>query len=593
MIKTHRHNLEIRNAIEHVMRNFKGEKSGADWSALTEYTKRMWFSSGIHHHYSNDKFEPGFSKEFFGSLLNETNVSLSPEAMQAIFNPDFDNKKVNRDKSKGLVKGSAVNFYDPDVTEAEVDAFYAARVDKNDDKPIWHGLNSKLVRNADGTLSEKVYSANGMYGPAIKEIISWLKKASSVAENEAQGKALDLLIKYYETGDLKTWDEYNIAWLNATEGDVDYINGFIEVYNDPKGYRGSYATIVQINDFDASARMKVVADNAQWFEDNSPIMDQHKKEEVKGITYKVVVVAGESGDASPSTPIGVNLPNSDWIREMGSKSVSLGNITEAYSKAGGPGMLREFAYDEEEKTRTEKHGKLAGKMHTALHEVIGHASGQLEKGVGTPKETLKNLCIKYGRGKSGLGFFILSIIDEKLVDFGLMESIEVGKAEYDQYLRNGLMLQLRRLKPGDNVEQSHMRNRQMVSKWVFEKGQKENVVEMIKKDGKSYIEIHDYEKLRELFGDLLKEVQRVKSQGDYEGAKALIEGYGVKVDREIHNEVLERTKKLNQPAYWGFINPEYEVLMDDAGEITDIKVTYPNDFTKQMLDYSEQYGFLK
>jgi len=590
--QNYRHNLEIRKALEKVIKNYQGKQKGEEWVALMEYAKRMWFSNGIHHHYSNDKFEPAFSRNYLGSLMKETGATISAEGLEAIFNPDFDNKKVNRDASKGIVKGSAVNFYDPDITEAEVDAFYAKKMDKGNDKPISYGLNSKLVRNADGTLSEKVYSANGMYGPAIKEIMSWLEQAVGVAENEPQKEALKLLIKYYETGDLKIWDDYNIAWVKATEGDVDYINGFIEVYNDPKGYRGSYETIVQINDFDASARMAVVAENAQWFEDNSSIMDKHKKKEVKGVSYKVVTVAGESGDASPSTPIGVNLPNANWIRSNhGSKSVSLGNITEAYNNASGPGMLNEFSHDDKEISLAKKYGKLAGKMHTALHEVIGHASGQIEPGVGTPKETIKNYASSLEEARADL-VSLYYIRNKKLIDFGLMESTDVGNAAYDNYIKNGMMLQLRRLKLGDNVEQSHMRNRQMVARWAYEKGKKDNVIEIVKKDGKSYIEIHDYDKLNELFGELLKEVQRVKSQGDFAGAKALIEGYGVQVDQALHKEVLDRVKELNLPAYWGFINPEYEVVENEDGEVTDIKVNYPKDFVNQMMMYADKYGYL-
>jgi len=590
--QNYRHNLKIRKALEKVIKNYQGKQKGEEWVALMEYAKRMWFSNGIHHHYSNDKFEPAFSRNYLGSLMKETGATISAEGLEAIFNPDFDNKKVNRDASKGIVKGSAVNFYDPDITEAEVDAFYAKKMDKGNDKPISYGLNSKLVRNADGTLSEKVYSANGMYGPAIKEIMSWLEQAVGVAENEPQKEALKLLIKYYETGDLKIWDDYNIAWVKATEGDVDYINGFIEVYNDPKGYRGSYETIVQINDFDASARMAVVAENAQWFEDNSSIMDKHKKKEVKGVSYKVVTVAGESGDASPSTPIGVNLPNANWIRSNhGSKSVSLGNITEAYNNASGPGMLNEFSHDDKEISLAKKYGKLAGKMHTALHEVIGHASGQIEPGVGTPKVTIKNYASSLEEARADL-VSLYYIRNKKLIDFGLMESTDVGNAAYDNYIKNGMMLQLRRLKLGDNVEQSHMRNRQMVARWAYEKGKKDNVIEIVKKDGKSYIEIHDYDKLNELFGELLKEVQRVKSQGDFAGAKALIEGYGVQVDQALHKEVLDRVKELNLPAYWGFINPEYEVVENEDGEVTDIKVNYPKDFVNQMMMYADKYGYL-
>ena len=402
---------------------------------------------------------------------------------------------------------------------------------------------------------------------------------------------LKLLIKYYQTGDLKTWDDYNIAWVKATEGDIDYINSFIEVYQDPMGLKGSYETIVQIKDFEASARMEKVAANAQYFEDNSPILDQHKKAEVTGITYKVVTVAGEAGDASPSTPIGVNLPNANWIRkEFGSKSVSLGNIVEAYNNADGPGLLSEFANDEEEIQRAKAHSKLAAKLHTALHEVIGHASGQLEPDVKTPGETLKNYASPLEEARADL-VALYYITDPKLIELGLIDTEEVGKAEYDSYLKNGLMLQLRRINPGKSIEQAHMRNRSMVSHWVLEKGGPE-VVEMVKRDGKTYVEIKDYNKLRTLFGELLREVQRIKSQGDFEAGKALIEGYGVKVDPEIHAEVLSRSEKLNIPPYGGFINPRLVPIMEGE-DITDIKVEYPDDFTNQMLEYGEKYNFLK
>lgn len=589
--QNYRHNLAIRRAVEHVINNYEGDKTTGDWNNLMLYAKEVWFASGIHHHYSADKFMPAFSQEYFTGLMSETNTTLSDEALDAMFNPETDAKKIDLTPGN-LVKGSAVNFYDPDITEAEVDAYFASIMDSEDPEPISYGLNSKLVRAEDGSIEEKVYSANGMYGPAIKEMQKWLRKAVDVAENEAQGHAIELLIEYYETGDLKKWDEYNIAWCQATEGDIDYITGFVEVYQDPKGYTGSYETIVQINDFDASERMQVVANNGQWFEDNSTTMSEHKKEEVVGISYKVVSVAGESGDASPSTPIGVNLPNANWIRvNHGSKSVSLGNIIAAYANADGPGLLEEFAHDDEEKARAEKYGQVAGKMHTALHEVIGHASGKAEEGTGTPKETLKNYASPLEEARADL-VALYFITDPKLIELGLFDSEEAGKAEYDSYIKNGLMLQLRRIKPGNIIEQAHMRNRAMVAHWVYEKGKAANVIAEVKRDGKTFYDITDYAKLRDLFGELLREVQRVKSQGDYEAGKNLIENYGVQVDAAIHEEVLARSEKLNIPPYGGFINPRLLPVTGDDGEITDIKVEYPDDFTTQMLEYAKNYSFL-
>lgn len=590
--QNYRHNLVVRRAIDKIVANFDGNKNTDDWKNFMVYAKNIWFSNGIHHHYGNDKFNPEFSKEYFQKLCAAVGTKVSDEVLTVMFDKNVDAKKINFDPAKGLVKGSAVNFYDPDITEAEVDAFYNKMMDKKSDTPISYGLNSKLVRNKKGKIEEKVWKSGGMYGAAIDEIIKWLKKAVAVAENEPQRKALELLIKYYQTGDLKVWDDYNIAWVKATEGDVDYINSFIEVYQDPKGYKGSYETIVQIKDFDASARMKQVAEQAAWFETNSPIMDAHKKKDVVGISYNVVTVAGEAGDASPSTPIGVNLPNANWIRaKHGSKSVSLGNIVEGYSNADGPGLLKEFAHDAEEVARSKKHGKLGGKIHTALHEVIGHASGQLEDGVGTPKETLKNYASPLEEARADLvGLYY--IMDKKLVEMGLMESLDVAKTQYDGYIRNGLMLQLRRIEPGKNIQQAHMRNRQMVASWVFEKGKKDNVIEKVTRDGKTYFKIHDYDKMRALFGELLKEVQRVKSQGDYKAGKALIENYGVQVDQAIHKEVLARSEKLDIPPYGGFINPKLVPIKGTDGTISDIKVEYPDDFTKQMLEYGKQYNFL-
>jgi dipeptidyl-peptidase-3 len=589
--QNYRHNLSIRRALENIILNYKGDTSTEDWNNFLTYTKRVWFANGIHHHYSMAKFTPDFSKEYFMSLMEETGSSLNDEALMAIFDENFDAKKVNLDPEKGLVLGSAVNFYAPDITEDEVDAYFASIKDNETTEPISYGLNSKLIRGENG-IEEKVYKLDGMYGEAIAEIISWLEKAVTVAENEAQRKALELLIEYYKTGDLKTWDAYNIAWVAATEGDIDYINSFIEVYNDPKGYTGSFESIVEITDFEASAQMKVLSDNAQWFEDNSSIMEEHKKKNIKGVSYKVVSVASESGDASPSTPIGVNLPNANWIRAThGSKSVSLGNIVYAYAQAGGKGMLDEFCHDEEEIERAKKHSKLAGKLHTALHEVLGHASGQLNPGVGTPKETVKSYASTLEEGRADL-VALYFLMDEKLIELGLMESLETGKAEYDSYIRNGLMAQMQRLEPGADIEEAHMRNRQWVSAWAFERGMKDNVISKVSRDGKTYFEINDYKKLQYIFGELLREVQRIKSEGDYDACQALVEGYGVKVDQDIHKEVLARVEKLNIPPYGGFINPKLVPTTNEAGEITSIEVTYPDDFTKQMLDYAKNYSFL-
>lgn len=590
--QNYRHNLAIRSALENIWANYEGDRSNVEWNNFDVYIKRMWFSNGIHHHYSMDKFIPQFSRTYFEELLAETETELDTAIIDAMFDPAQDNKRVSLDASQDLILASASNFYGPDVTEADVESFYAEKMKAAGDHPVEFGLNSQLMKNENGDLEENVWRVGGMYNDAIAEVVKWLKLAQGVAENKAQGEALGLLIEYYETGDLNKWADYNIAWSQATEGDIDYIQGFVEVYGDPVGMRGSYESIVQINDFEASERMKVMADNAQWFEDNSPIMDEHKKSNVVGVSYKVVNVAGESGDASPSTPIGVNLPNSNWIRsEHGSKSVSLGNIVQAYNNAGGEGILNEFAHDQEEIDRTIKFGKIGSKMHTAMHEVIGHASGKLNPGVGTPKETLKNYSSTLEEARADL-VALYYLLDEKLVDLGLIESLEVGKAEYDDYIRNGMMVQMRRLEKGADIEEAHMRNRQIVASWAFEKGQDENVIERIEREGKTYFEIHDYEKLRVIFGDLLKEIQRIKSEGDYEAGKNLVENYGVKVDTDLHQQVLDRAEALNIPPYNGFMNPILTPITDDNGEITDIKITQPESFGAQMLNYSENYGFL-
>lgn len=589
--QNYRHNIEIRRALENILNNFEGDKESAEWNNLVVYAKRVFFSNGIHHHYSMAKFKPEFPQDYFQSLLDATGATLNDEAMRAIFDPAFDAKKVNLDSKKGLIKGSAVNMYSPNMTEADVDAYYSSVIDTADQEPISCGLNSKLVKAKDGTVTEEVYKSGGLYGASIDRVVYWLEKAAGVAENQAQADALQLLIEFYKTGDLEVWDEYNIAWAGATEGDIDYIQGFVEVYNDPKGYTGSYESIVQIKDFDASARMNVLMENVQWFEDNSSIMAEHKKESVVGVTYKVVNTAGEAGDASPSTPIGVNLPNANWIRaKHGSKSVSLGNIVYAYEKSAGEGSAEEFIRTEELRARSKEHGTLGGKLHTALHEVVGHASGKLNKGIGTPKETLKNYASTLEEGRADL-VALYFLMDPKLVELGLIPSLEVGRAEYDSYISNGMMLQLRRLEPGADIEEAHMRNRQLVASCAYEKGMADNVIEKKVVDGKTYFEVNDYEKLRVIFGELLREIQRIKSEGDYEAGSALVENYGVKVDQDLHKEVLERAAKLDSAPYGGFINPRLVPVME-GDLITDVKVEYPEDFLGQMLEYGENYATL-
>jgi dipeptidyl-peptidase-3 len=602
--QNYRHNLSIRRALEVIMSGEQGH--GEQWDALNTYARRVFFSNGIHHHYAGDKFIPAFTKAYFLELLESAGGELNADALEAMFNPDIDNKKVSQDATGDLVKDSATNYYDPDITDAEVTEFYAAMQHDNSSRPTLLGLNSKVVRLEDGSLAEKRWNADGMYGQAITEINGWLEKAVTVAENQQQGDALKLLIEYYKTGSLETWDDYNIAWVTATEGDVDYIQSFVEVYQDPKGYKGAYESIVQVKDFEASRRMQKVANDAQWFEDNSTTDPAHKKEKVVGVSYNVVSVAGESGDASPSTPIGVNLPNSNWIRaEHGSKSVSLGNIVNAYGQASDPGLLAEFAHDEQEISLSKEHKELAGKMRTALHEVIGHASGKLEPGVGTPKETLKNYSSPLEEARADL-VALYFLMDPKLVELGLLPSLDVGKAAYDSFILNGLMLQLRRIEAGNIIEQAHMRNRQMVASWVYEKGlaskddtfvdnnetETKDAISKVNLEGKIYFEINDYDKVRSLFGELLKEVQRIKSEGDYQAGHDLIETYGVQVDQEIHQQVLDRSEPLNIPPYGGFINPELTPVMNDAGEITDVTISYPTDFVQQMLKYGRDHSHL-
>ncbi|MDH7605703.1 MAG: dihydrofolate reductase, partial [Melioribacter sp.] len=601
--QNYKYNLLIRKTLEAIVKTYKGDRTTPDFQNFMVYTKRVWFSNGIHHHYSNKKFLPEFSKEYFAELIknsdpkefplkeNETIENLITKLEPILFDPNVDAIKVNQNPEYDLIKTSAVNFYE-NLTQKEVENYYKKIIKPNDERPISYGLNSKMVKE-NGQIYERVWKLNGMYDAAIQKIVYWLKKAVEVSENEQQRKALNLLIEYYETGDLKKWDEYNIEWVKDTSSVIDVINGFIETYNDPLGFRGSFESVVSFKDFEATKRIKAISDNAQWFEDNSPIMPEHKKKNVKGISAKVITVVVESGDASPSTPIGINLPNAEWIRkEHGSKSVNLGNIVYSYNKASETsGVLEEFAFSKEEIERAKKYGALASDLHTDMHEVIGHASGQINPNVGQPNETLKNYASTLEEARADL-VALYFIMDKKLVDIGVMPSLEVGKAEYDSFIRNALMVQLARVKPKENLEEAHMRNRQLIAKWAYEKGLPENIIEKKNKNGKTYFVINDYDKLRNLFGQLLREIQRIKSEGDYEAGKNLVENYGVKVDTELHNEVLERYQKLNIAPYAGFINPKLIPVMN-GDEIIDVKIEYPEDFTEQMLYYANEYSVLQ
>lgn len=598
----YKYNLTIRKTLENIWKTYKGDKSIREFRTFETYIKRVWFSNGIHHHYASDKIIPEFSRDFFKSLINQSEASGFPlQKNQTIaqftewiipilFDPNVDGKTVNLEAGIDNIKGSANNFYE-NVTQLEVEEYYSARSNPNDPTPIELGLNSKLTK-VNGKLEEQIWKIGGMYSPSIEKMVYWLEKAASVAETQEQEKALRLLIEYYKSGDLKKFDEYNIAWVNDTKSTLDLVHGFIEVYQDALGKKGTFEAVVSIKDFEATKKMETIAANAQWFEDNAPLFPQHKKKEVNGIIGKSINVIVESGDAAPSTPIGINLPNSNWIRQQhGSKSVSLGNIVHAYTLASAKSpSSAEFSYSDETLERARKYGNLASELHTDMHEVIGHASGQLEPGVATPDVTLKNYQNTLEEARADL-VALYYIMDPKLVEIGVMPSLEVGKAEYESYLLNGLMLQLNRLEEGKNLEEAHMRNRQLVAKWAFEKGEKENVAEFIKRDGKTYIRINDYNKLRTLFGELLKEIQRIKSQGDFAAGQKLVENYGVKVDAALHKEVKERFAKLNVAPYKGFIQPRLVPVIQD-GKITNVNIEYPQSFSDQMLEYSEKYGFL-
>lgn len=599
--QNYKHNLTIRRTLEAIVNSYKGDRNNDDFNKFMTYVKRVWFSNGIHHHYSTRKFLPEISQDYFKTLVKNSDAKLFPvekgqsvdalvtSLLPIIFDPNVDAIRVNLDPNADLLKTSANNYYEG-VNQKEVEDFYNKMEDKNDETPIWYGLNSKVIKN-NGKITEKVWKLGGMYSPAIEKIIYWLDKAVNVAGSDLQKKTLQKLIDYYKTGDLNTWDEYNILWTQDTESKIDFVHGFIEVYGDPLGHKASYEAIVSIKDNDATKRIDAISKNAQWFEDHSSIDDKFKKKNVVGISAKVINVVVESGDASPSTPIGINLPNSNWIRkEHGSKSVNLANIVHSYDMAASEEVLNEFCYSPEEITRSKNYGSLADNLHTDMHEVIGHASGQINPGVGTPKQTLKNYASTIEEARADLvALFFLP--DKKLQEIGVAPSIDVAKAEYEKYIRNGLMLQLQRIKPGDNIEESHMRNRALISNWVYEKGKGDNVIEKVVKDGKTYFVINDYDKLKVIFGDLLKEMQRITSEGDYNSAMNLVEQYGVKVDPELHKEVLQRYEKLNIAPYKGFINPKL-VPVEQNGKIVDVKIEYPEDFTQQMLEYAKKYSFL-
>jgi dipeptidyl-peptidase-3 len=595
-----KYNLAIRRTLENIYETYSGKKEGEDWQAFEVYLKRVWFSNGIYHHYASEKFLPGISIEYFNELVAKSDQTKFPlregqtvdqliaELTPAIFDPSFLPKKVNRESGVDIVLTSAVNFYEG-VNEAEVDAFYKAMKQADPEHPLSYGLNSNLVKE-NGKIIEKTWKLGGGYSEAIEQIIYWFEKAIPVAENQEQKAILAKLVEYYKTGDLKTWDEYNVLWVSDLKSDIDVVNGFIESYEDPLGRKATWESVVNFKDKIATKRAETISANAQWFEDNSPVESRFKKEKVKGVTAKVITAAQLGGDCYPSTPIGINLPNADWIRkEHGSKSVTIENITYAYDQAAlGNGMLEEFVLSEEERELSKKYGSLASNVHTDLHECLGHGSGQLLPG--TSSEALRNYQSALEESRADL-FALYYIMDPKLIELNVLPSADAARAEYNAYIRNGLMTQLTRIAPGKNIEQSHMRNRQLIASWCMEKGAADKVIEFVKQDGKTYVKINDYARLRSLFGALLAEIQRIKSEGDFEAGKKLVETYGVKVDKTLHEEVLARFKKLNVAPYGGFMNPVF-TLVEENGKVTDVKVEYPDDYAGQMLEYSKNYSFL-
>ena len=584
-----------------VYTGYKGDKNTPDFKAMEVYLKRVWFSNGIHHHYGSEKFVPGFTPEFFRQAVQSVDAATLPlaegqtveqlceEVFPVIFDPTVMPKRVNQAAGEDLVLTSACNYYDG-VTQQEAEDFYNALKNPQDETPVSYGLNSRLVKE-DGKIQEKVWKVGGLYGQALEKIVYWLKKAEGVAETPEQKAVIAKLMEFYETGDLKTFDEYAILWVKDLNSRIDFVNGFTESYGDPLGMKASWESLVNFKDLEATQRTELISGNAQWFEDHSPVDGQFKKEKVKGVSAKVITAAILAGDLYPATAIGINLPNANWIRSHhGSKSVTIGNITDAYNKAAhGNGFNEEFVYSDAELQLIDKYADVTDELHTDLHECLGHGSGKLLPGV--DPDALKAYGSTIEEARADL-FGLYYVADPKLVELGLTPSADAYKAQYYTYLMNGLMTQLVRIEPGNNVEEAHMRNRQLIARWVYEKGAAEKVVELVKKDGKTYVVINDYEKVRDLFGRLLAEIQRIKSTGDYAGAHDLVEAYAVKVDPALHAEVLERYKKLNLAPYKGFVNPKYEVVTDADGTITDVTVTYDEGYAEQMLRYSKDYSTL-
>lgn len=587
-----KYNLEIRTLLENIYLNYTGDRETADFKAFEKYLKQVWFANGVHHHYSCDKFIPEFSQAFLSDQVTLLPADKQPENIdvlaKVIFDPTYMAKRVNQAEGMDLITTSACNYYD-NITQAEVDSFYVSIKDPNDKTPISYGLNSRLVKVNDSTIVEQVYKVGGMYSEAITPIVDRLTEAAKYAENDAQRKVIESLISYYKTGDLRIFDEYSILWVNDTNSQVDFINGFIESYGDPLGMKGAWESIVNFKNIEASRRTEIISDNAQWFEDNSPIDPRFRKEEVKGVSAKVITAAILAGDAYPATPIGINLPNANWIRAAhGSKSVTIENITQAYDEAShGNGFNEEFVIDEPTRQLMNKYLFITDNLHTDLHECLGHGSGKLLPGV--DPDALKAHGSTLEETRADL-FALYYLADKKLVELGLLDSPEAYKAEYYKYILNGMMTQLMRIEPGKDVEEAHMRNRKLIAEWAYEMGKKDNVIELVKKDGETFIKINDYDKLREIFGKQLFEIQRIKSEGDYEAGRALVEKYAVKVDPQLHKEVLDRYSTLNIAPYRGFVNPIYSLVKNDKGEIIDVKITYGEGYIDQMLRYSRDYS---
>lgn len=579
--QNNRYNLRIRKVLERIICKYEGDRSVAEFQAFLLYAKKVFFANGIHHHYSMDKFIPAFPESYFRLLLEQTGQgAMFEELRSVVFDPGYMAKRVASDGSRDLIVNSVNNYYE-NVTQQEVEDFYNNRKEPE----TRHPLNSTLVK-VEGEVKEQVWKADGKYGREIRRIMGYLEQALPYAANEEQKQVIGLLLEFYRTGDLKVFDKYSIAWVKEGKANVDFINGFIEVYGDPLAYKASWESVVEIVDAQACSRTRKLAENALWFEKHAPTDDRFKKTEISGITARVMQVAMLGGDCHPATPIGINLPNAEWIRETyGSKSVTLDNITYAYHRASiGSGVTDEFAFSEEEKKLAEKYGYEAGNIHTDLHECLGHGSGKMLTGVTT--DALKNYYSTLEEARADL-FALYYIMDPKLVELGIVSSPEVARCEYNSYIRNGLLTQLTRIKPGNSLEESHMRNRQLIAAWVYEQGKERNVIERVVQENKTYFVIRDYEALRILFGRLLAEVQRIKSEGDYTKARDLVENYGVRIDMELHREVLDRYEKLHIPPYAGFINPEY-TLVEEGGKVTDVKIGYPGDFLEQMLAYGRE-----